>query len=68
MSSINGNTSNTGIGTAEIYLSIKSRVAVLLPIKPAKRKECVRAFSRTDAEILLAANKASNPLSVTIKQ
>ena len=51
-----------------MYLSIKSRVAVLFPIKPANLKLCVLAFSRTEAAIRFAANKASNPLSVTIKQ
>ena len=68
ISSISGKTSKTGIGTASMYLSIKSLVAVLFPISPASLKACVRAFSRTEAAILLAANKASKPLSVTIKQ
>ena len=65
---MSGKTSKIGIGTASTYFSIKSRFAVLLPINPASRKECVLDFSLTEADILLAANKESNPLSVTIKQ
>ena len=39
ISSIRGKTSKIGIGTASTYFSIKSRFAVLLPIKPANLNE-----------------------------
>lgn len=63
ISSINSNTSKTGIGTdIIIYLSIKSRVAVRFPINPATFKECVLTFSHKDAAIRFAANNSLNPL------